>query len=125
MQPYKFSEVIARVVDKKGVDRELMDSISAHIFSASKAEMSEFDTLIIHIPGLINLFYGKRRLEDLLSKLDNKINETNHTVGKAKNRMSFLENKSLEGLQEVRGKIIKLLQKYEVYIADKKQTKQK
>lgn len=113
------------MVDKKGVDRELMDSISAHIFSASKAEMSEFDTLIIHIPGLINLFYGKRRLEDLLSKLDNKINETNHTVGKAKNRMSFLENKSLEGLQEVRGKIIKLLQKYEVYIADKKQTKQK
>lgn len=119
MQPVKFDEVIERVVEKKGLSKEnaeILKSIGLSVFSETKKEMSLFGNLSLHIPGLINIFYGRKRMQDMAGRIDRKL--SGEEV-----RISFLENKSEPEIVEIKNKINNLLSIYETYVKERKETK--
>lgn len=116
MQSYKFDEIIEKAAFRKNLDKELLKSISNFVFTETKQEMGMFSNLRIYLEGLIVFFYGKKRLVAFKDKLAN--------PGKYKFKVSFLSKKSDEEIKEVEEKVDHLLEVYEVYIKDKRETKQ-
>lgn len=122
MQSYKFDEVIRNVCQKKGLNPDLMKSFSDHIFSTAKKEMSKFENLRINLRGLVNWYYGKKRLEEFIVKVENKIDCNNQGIPQ-KHKVSFLEKLSDTQIEELHQTILSLQDVYEKYVQEKKEVK--
>ncbi len=122
MQSFKFDEIIERTALKKGLNKQLLKSISDFVWKETKEEMYKFSNLRIYLKGFVAWYYGKKRLLDFREKVEYKVNAPNQVV-ENKKKMHFLESKDLSQLLEIRNKVDHLLQTYDVYIEDKRVTK--
>lgn len=121
MQPLKFKEIISRAADKEGINEDILHSMSAFVFRETKEEMGRFNNLSIHFKGFFTWFYGRKRLIELLRKINAYLHliESGEDMTKTL-RKSFIGRMNLEELLDLKRKVEDRLAQYERYVEEKK-----
>jgi predicted house-cleaning noncanonical NTP pyrophosphatase (MazG superfamily) len=120
-----FREIAKSLKVKKGIDQELMESISKFVFQKTYEEMSNMTDLIINIEGFCTFFYSRKRLLQLKLKIEGLLSDRDVSINNKKIRVQYLKDMSKEEMEILLVKVNNLLNRYDEYIAEKTDLKDK
>lgn len=122
MLPHKVSDIAKKVSEQSEFEEQKIVDVINSTFSLLKNKMKSYSDIRYNIPGLMAFYFGRSKLQKFSAGLENLKNL------KLSDKKYFRRNSnhiSVESIVKEKALIDNLLERYDVYVQDRKETKAK